>query len=199
MALKDHGGTIAIVFTMLIMISYGIPSIRDGVGGAMNLIFGPMIDDWKIPFFVLIMILSAITGLYSSLIQKYTIDYERMQRVQAKMKEFQKEFREAQLGGDEKKIKKLEAKRDRMMQDQMELSKQQFQPMAYILLVSVPIFFWLLYRLPSVTQTMTLPFAGMVNFQEMILGFFPIWILWYMLCSLAISQVIRKSLNIGGL
>ncbi|HDS63186.1 MAG TPA: DUF106 domain-containing protein [Methanofollis liminatans] len=199
MALKDHGGTIAIVFTMLIMISYGIPSIRDGVGGAMDLIFGPMIDDWKIPFFVLIMILSAITGLYSSLIQKYTVDYEKMQRVQAQMKEFQKEFREAQLGGDEKKIKKLEAKRDRMMQDQMELSKQQFQPMAYILLVSVPIFFWLLYRLPSVTQTMTLPFAGMVSFQEMVLGFVPIWILWYMLCSLAISQVIRKSLNIGGL
>jgi uncharacterized membrane protein (DUF106 family) len=39
----------------------------------------------------------------------------------------------------------------------------------------------------------------MVDFQEIILGFFPIWILWYMLCSLAISQVIRKSLNIGGL
>lgn len=199
MALKDHGGTIAIVFTMLMMISYGIPSIRDGVGGAMDLVFGHMIDEWKIPFFVLILILSAITGLYSSLIQKYTIDYEKMQRVQAKMKEFQVEFREAQLGGDEKKIKKLEAKRDRMMQDQIELSKQQFQPMAYILLVSVPIFFWLLYRLPSVTETITLPFAGTLGFGEIVLGFVPIWILWYMLCSLAISQVIRKSLNIGGL
>ncbi|TAJ45250.1 DUF106 domain-containing protein [Methanofollis fontis] len=199
MALKDHGGTIAIVITMLMMFSYGIPFVRDGVGGAMDVIFGPLVDDLGIPIFVLIMILSAITGLYSSLIQKYTIDYEKMQRVQARMKEFQAEFREAQLGGDEKKLKKLETKRDRMMQEQMELSKQQFQPMAYILLVSVPIFFWLLYRLPGVTQTMTMPFAGMMTFQETVLLFFPLWILWYMICSLTISQVIRKSLNIGGL
>ncbi|MDK2974215.1 MAG: hypothetical protein PWP08_586 [Methanofollis sp.] len=199
MALKDHGGTIAIIFTMLMMLSYGVPPIREAVGGAMNLLFGPLIDEWKVPFFVLIIILSATTALYSSLIQKYTMDYEKMQRVQEKMKVFQAEFREAQLGGDEKKLKKLEAKRDQMMQDQMELSKQQFKPMAYILLVSVPIFFWLLYRLPTVTQTMTLPFAGILGFQEIVLGFFPVWILWYMICSLTISQMIRKALNIGGM
>lgn len=199
MALKDHGGTIAIVFTLLLMFSYGIPEVRDGVGGVMNLIFGPLVDDLGIPFFVLIMILSAITALYSSLIQKYTIDYEKMQRVQETMREFQKEFREAQLGGDEKKLKKLEAKRDRMMQDQMEISKQQFKPMAYILLLSVPIFFWLLYRIPHITQTMVLPFAGMLAFQDILLWFIPLWMLWYMICSLTISQVIRKALNIGGL
>ncbi|WP_342679857.1 DUF106 domain-containing protein [Methanofollis sp. UBA420] len=197
MALKDHGGTIAILFTFLLMLSYGIPEVRDGVGGAMDLIFGPLVE--TIPFFVLIMILSAITALYSSLIQKYTIDYEKMQRVQETMREFQKDFREAQLGGDEKKLKKLEAKRDRMMQDQMEISKQQFQPMAYILLLSVPIFFWLLYRIPHISQTMVLPFVGMLTFQDILLWFIPLWMLWYMICSLTISQVIRKALNIGGL
>ncbi|HJK61155.1 MAG TPA: EMC3/TMCO1 family protein, partial [Methanocorpusculum sp.] len=31
------------------------------------------------------------------------------------------------------------------------------------------------------------------------LGFFPLWILWYMLCSITVSQVIRKALNIGGM
>jgi uncharacterized membrane protein (DUF106 family) len=199
MGIKDHSGTIVILLTLVLMASYGIPWVREGVGGAMDLIFGHLVDVYGIPFFVLIMILSAITGLYSSLIQKYTIDYEKMQRVQARMKEFQKEFREAQLGGDEKKLKKLETKRDRMMQEQLELSKQQFKPMALILLLTVPIFFWLLFRLPGVEQTMTLPYAGTLGFMDVVLGFFPIWILWYMICSLAISQVIRKSLNIGGL
>ncbi|MDD3620956.1 MAG: EMC3/TMCO1 family protein [Methanofollis sp.] len=190
---------ILFALTLVLMGSYAIPWVRESVGGAMDLIFGHLVDVYGIPFFVLIMILSAITGLYSSLIQKYTIDYEKMQRVQARMKEFQKEFREAQLGGDEKKLKKLEAKRDRMMQEQLELSKQQFKPMALILLLTVPIFFWLLFRLPGVEQTMTLPYAGTLGFTDVVLWFFPIWILWYMICSLAISQVIRKSLNIGGL
>ncbi|QSZ67123.1 DUF106 domain-containing protein [Methanofollis aquaemaris] len=199
MAVKDRSSMILIVLTLVLMASYGIPWVRESVGGAMDLIFGHLVDVYGIPFFVLIMILSAVTGLYSSLIQKYTIDYEKMQRVQGRMKEFQTEFREAQLGGDEKKLKKLEAKRDRMMQEQMELSKQQFKPMAFILLLTVPIFFWLLFRLPGVEQTMTLPYAGTLNFMDVVLGFFPIWILWYMICSIAISQVIRKSLNIGGL
>jgi uncharacterized membrane protein (DUF106 family) len=27
----------------------------------------------------------------------------------------------------------------------------------------------------------------------------PAWIIWYMICSITISQVIRKALNIGGI
>ncbi len=41
-----------------------------------------------------------------------------MQDTQERMKEFQKEYREAQLSQDEKRIKKLDVKRDRMMKEQ---------------------------------------------------------------------------------
>ncbi len=151
--LKKHGPTIALLFTMLVMLSYGIEWIRVTVGLAMDAVLGPpFIDTLGVPFFVMILILSSITGLYSSLVQKYTIDYEKMQETQAKMKVFQKEFREAQLSGDEKRVKKLQGgKQERMMQDQLDLSRQQFTPpMAIILVLSVPIFFWLLLRLPEV-------------------------------------------------
>ncbi|MDD4567204.1 MAG: EMC3/TMCO1 family protein, partial [Methanoculleus chikugoensis] len=154
---------------------------------------------------VMILILSSITGLYSSLVQKYTIDYEKMQETQAKMKVFQKEFREAQLSGDEKRVKKLQGKQERMMQDQLDLSRQQFTPMAIILVLSVPIFFWLLLRLPEVgtpvaiASGIVMPFLGAVSLSEMAFWIVPAWILWYMICSLTVSQVIRKSLNIGGL
>ena len=118
---------------------------------------------------------------------------------------FQKEFREAQLSGDEKKIKKLQGKQERMMQDQLDMSRQQFTPMAIILVLSVPIFFWLLLRLPPVGTEITLasgivpPFIGAVSLSGMAFWIVPAWILWYMICSLTVSQVIRKSLNIGGL
>ena len=67
-----------------------------------------------------------------------------MTDVQDRMKAFQKEYREAMLSQDEKRIKKLDTKKDRMMKEQLELSQQQFKPMAYILVLTVPIFFWLL-------------------------------------------------------
>jgi uncharacterized membrane protein (DUF106 family) len=115
------------------------------------------------------------------------------------MKEFQKEYREAQLSQDEKRIKKLDSKKDRVMKEQLELSQQQFKPMVYILILTVPIFFWLLYRLSQIQSTIIMPYMGLHYLKEPALWVIPAWILWYMVCSLTISQVIRKTLNIGGI
>lgn len=194
---------------MLAIVVYSIPALRDGIGAAMDMILGPIVQGTDISWLIVILVLSAVTGLYSSLLQKYTIDYEKMQRVQNKMREFQKEFREAQLSGDEKKIKKINEKRDKMMQEQLEMSQEQFKPMSYIMVITVPIFLWLLYVV-SVTRgdivgtypydmgAIVFPYLGIVDFVDAAF-LLPSWILWYMLCSLTLSQVIRKTLNIGGL
>jgi uncharacterized membrane protein (DUF106 family) len=73
--------------------------------------------------------------------------------------------------------------------------------MAYIMIVSVPIFFWLLYRLSNFPDNIaiTMPFFGLHTLTDMILGPVPAWIFWYMICSLTISQVVRKALGIGGI
>ena len=194
-----YGMYIAILFMFVMMFSYSIEWLRVGVGQAIDTVVSPLVDAFNIPFYVLIISLSALSGLYASIIQKYTIDYDKMTEVQARMKEFQTEYREAQLSQDEKKIKKLEAKKERVMREQMEMSQQQFKPMAYILVVSVPIFFWLLFRLSQVTSTITFPYFGIVGLQDAAVWIIPAWILWYMICSITLSQVIRKSLNIGGL
>jgi uncharacterized membrane protein (DUF106 family) len=194
-----YGMYIALVIMMLMMVSYSIEWLRIGVGRGVDTALAPAVDGFGIPFFVLIVILSAFTGLYSSIIQKYTIDYDRMTESQERMKEFQKEYREAQLSQDEKRIKKLEAKRDRVMKDQLEMSQQQFKPMAYILVLTVPIFFWLLFRLQEVHTTITMPYLGTHSLNDAVIWIIPAWIFWYMICSITLSQVIRKSLNIGGL
>jgi len=135
-----YGMYIALGFMMLMMLSYSIEWLRVGVGKGIDSALSPAVDGFGIPFFILIVILSAFTGLYSSIIQKYTIDYDKMTESQERMKEFQKEYREAQLSQDEKRIKKLEAKRDRVMKEQLEMSQQQFKPMAYILVLRFPSF-----------------------------------------------------------
>ena len=193
-----YGMLIAMGFMMLMMFAYTIEWLKVGVGQAIDSVFAPFVNGFGIPFYILIVILSAFTGLYSSIIQKYTIDYDKMTESQERMKEFQTEYREAQLSQDEKKIKKLEAKKDRVMKDQLELSQQQFKPMAYILVLTVPIFFWLLFRLAQTTSTITLPYYGLHSLTDPIIWVIPAWIIWYMICSITISQVIRKALNIGG-
>jgi len=186
-------------FMFLMMWAYSVPSLRTGIGQAMDAIFAPLVVGFNIPFYILIVILSAFTGLYSSIIQKYTIDYEKITDAQERMKEFQTEYREATLSKDEKKIKKLDAKRDRVMKEQMELSQQQFRPMIYILIISVPIFFWLYFRLAQASSTITLPYYGLHSLNDPVIWVIPAWILWYMICSITVSQVIRKALNIGGI
>ncbi|MGA2935466.1 MAG: DUF106 domain-containing protein [Methanomicrobiales archaeon] len=206
MDMKKYGNQISLVLAMGIIFLSTIPQIRHVVGLAMDLILGPLLaDPVNLPFYVIILILSALTGLYSSLLQKYTIDYERLQEVQQGMKEFQKEYRDAQLSKDERRIKKLESKRDKMMKEQLEVSQEQFKPMAYILLVSIPIFLWLIYKLPLITElkpylaNIIFPYFGFRLIWTGAIWIAPAWILWYMICSICISQVIRKSLNIGGI
>jgi uncharacterized membrane protein (DUF106 family) len=183
----------------LMMWAYTVPWLREGVGQGMDAVFAPFVTGFNIPFYILIVILSALTGLYSSIVQKYTIDYEKMTETQERMKEFQTEYREAQLSQDEKKIKKMEVKKDRVMREQLEMSQNQFKPMAYILVLTVPIFFWLLFRLKEVPSTITLPYAGHQSLLAPVLWVIPAWMVWYMICSITLSQIIRKSLNIGGL
>jgi uncharacterized membrane protein (DUF106 family) len=200
MASKSMGGMTPLIITMGILVISTIPVVRGTVGTAMDTLLGPLLaEPIALPFYIVILILSALTGLYSSLLQKYTVDYERLQEAQEGMKEFQKEYRDAQLSKDEKRIKKLESKRDKMMKEQMEVSQSQFRPMAYILLVSLPIFFWLIYKMPLVEATITFPYFGEMAIWTGTIWIVPAWILWYMICSVCISQVIRKSMNIGGI
>ena len=188
-----------LLLAMGLLFVASIETVRNTIGTSLNVLLGPLVDTFQVPFYIMIIILSTMTGFYSSIIQKYTIDYKKMKQTQNRMKEFQKEYREAMLSKDEKQIKKLEAKRSRMMQEQMEMSQAQFKPMGYIMVITLPIFFWLIFRLNHFDAMINMPFFGLVHLTDLILGPAPAWIIWYMLCSITLSQVIRKALDIGGL
>ncbi|HJK12797.1 MAG TPA: EMC3/TMCO1 family protein, partial [Methanocorpusculum sp.] len=135
---KKYGMYIALAVVFGMMLLYGWPEARTFISGIVDIVIGPFAA-LGLPFFALVLILATLTGLYSSLIQKYTIDYEKMRENQEKFKEFNVLFREAQRSGDEKAIKKMQARQQAMMAEQMEMSQQQFKPMAYILVLTVPI------------------------------------------------------------
>jgi uncharacterized membrane protein (DUF106 family) len=188
---------LALGFGMMFGIILLGETFRMQVGEVVELLLGPLPD--ILPFHIMLFVMAAITGLYASLIQKYTMDWELMRRVQDQMKNFQKEFREAQLADNQAKVKKLEVQRSAMMNDQMNMTKQQFKPMAYISIISLPLFMWAyLYIGEHPDPTLIFPFWGEKMLTGFALGPIQYWIYWYFICSLPISQIIRKSLNIGG-
>ncbi|KCZ72877.1 putative membrane protein [Candidatus Methanoperedens nitroreducens] len=174
------------------------PDLRNVIGTAVGAFLNPLLS--LLPLHIVIFILAAITGLYASLIQKYTMDWSLMRRVQERMKNMQKEFKQAQLANNAQKIKKLEAQRAEMMSDQMEMMKQQFKPMLYISIISIPLFFWVFTVISQDTNaSMVFPFWGEQKLNDTLLGPFQYWLFWYFISSIPISQVTRKALNIGGM
>ncbi len=208
---KKYGMFIALAAMVGIMLLYPWEWARQTLAGLVDIIIGPSVA-MGLPFFALLLILATITGFYSSLIQKYTIDYEKMAEVQDKLKDFNVKFREAQMSGDERLIKKMQARQQAILNEQMQMTQQQFTPMIYIMIVTIPIFFWIYEKIRAMpmsgevtaaiadlSNSIVIPFAGLSSYFDVYLWIFPLWLLWYLLCSLCMTQIIRKALNIGGM
>jgi uncharacterized membrane protein (DUF106 family) len=202
---KKKGGLADKIEKVILIAGFGIfigsiflpPAFRDTMSAAVNVIVSPI--NATMPFYMAVLIIAVIVTVFSTIIQKYTMDWDLSRRVMQKNQAFQKEFREAQLSGNKKKLKQLEEERMSMMEDQAEMSKQQLKPMGFIVFVSIPLFWWAYWYLMQPAQVgmkMIFPLIGTVTLTD---GFllFPYWVWWSLICSLAISSVVRKALNTG--
>lgn len=190
---------IALVVGIFLMFGIAVfPQMREIIGAVIDTLLKPLLGE--LPIHIIIFVLAAFTGLYASLVQKYTMDWGLMKRVQEKSKIIQKEMRQAQLSNNAQKIKKLEGQYAEMMGDQMEMFKQQFKPMLYIGIISIPLFYWVfLLTDQNPGAIMIFPFWGAQKLNETVFFVFQYWLFWYFMCSIIVSQITRKALNIGGI
>jgi len=186
---------VGIVLFFGIMIS---TELRDGLGLATGYVVGWLPD--ILPFHVVLFILAAVTGLYASLVQKYTMDWEFMRTQQEKMKKLQINMKEAQLSGDQARTQALQNEQMKMVSEQGKMMQMQFKPMLYIGIISIPLFMWA-YSFISANpgMMMTFPFWGTHPINTTVLGPVLYWFYWYFICSLPVSQIIRKALDIGSM
>jgi len=88
----------------------------------------------------------------------------------------------------------------KMVSEQGKMMQMQFKPMLYIGIISIPLFMWIYFYIHnSGGITMTFPFWGTHGITEMVLGPILYWFYWYFVCSLPVSQIIRKALDIGSM
>jgi uncharacterized membrane protein (DUF106 family) len=169
--------------------------LRHSIGLAMGFILGWL--PFLLPFSVVIFVMAAITGLYASLIQKYTMDWDFLREQQDRMKNLQREMREAQLSGDKARQQQLQTEQLKMVSDQSKMMQMQFKPMLYIGIVSIPLFMWAYLYIEQQHPVMVFPFWGEHPVTAPVLGPVVFWFYWYFVCSLPVSQIIRKALDIG--
>ena len=206
---------LAAVASVLFMVGYWFDSVRDGIGGAIDIVLGPL--DAMLPFYVVILAVALLTGLYSALLQANLMNPDRMAKYQKRMKAMQEKQKEVkqrkreaeESGAPEAELKRLENEVERVQEEQMEamtenigMFKEQFRPMVWIMLLTIPLFLWMYWKihageLSGAEQYMVMPIAGEVELSNRVRGFFPTWIVWYFVCSMGFGQLLRKALNIN--
>jgi uncharacterized membrane protein (DUF106 family) len=75
--------------------------------------------------------------------------------------------------------------------------------MVWIMLLTIPVFLWMYWMILDVgvgngqSTVAVLPLMGEItNWNAGGLGPMPAWIIWYFLCSLGFTQLLRKALNV---
>lgn len=191
----------ALILGLALFFGVMMQAARESLGEGMNYVMG-----WLpgiLPFYMVLFILAAITGLYASLIQKYTMDWEFMRNQQEKMKTLQRNLKEAQLSGDQSRIQALQSEQMKLVSEQGKMMQMQFKPMLYIGIISIPLLMWVYYYIPLTSHAplvMTFPFwGGPYEITASVIGPISYWFYWYFICSLPVSQITRKALNIGSM
>ena len=199
--IKKVADNMIMVFAFIVM--FASLAYREEVGTALDVVLGPFAD-FVGEFLILILILSVVTGIYTSVVQKYTMNWELMAKskeYQKQIRDLQKEYMEAKKENNQHKMKKIEKKRTEVMRKQTQFSgemfKQQMKPMAYIMIITIPIFMWIwMYVESHPDMVVTFPLFGVTELSSAFVFSLPFWVLWYMMCSIPITQVVRKALGI---
>ena len=188
----------AAVGSIAMFLGYSQNNVRNAIGRVLDVALGPL--EATLPFYVVVLVLAILTGLYSTILQANLMDMEKMSEYQERMQEIQERRKAAKERGDDEELDRIQQEQMDAMGDQLGMFKTQFRPMVWIMLFTIPVFLWMYWMLLSGQDihpaTITLPLVGSVSWTEGVLGPIQAWIVWYFLCSMGFTQVIRKALNI---
>jgi uncharacterized membrane protein (DUF106 family) len=194
---------IAAVGSAAMFAGYTFRSVREPLARALNVFLGPLLD--VLPFFAVVMVLAMFTGLYSTLLQSNLMNMEVMGAYQDRMKEIKQRRQEAKERGDDEALEQIQDEQMEAMADNLGMFKEQFRPMVWIMVLTIPVFLWMYAIIGFRGQPLypeielgaiVMPLIGEVGWNQGLVGPLQAWIVWYFVCSMCFTQIIRKALNI---
>ncbi len=179
---------------------YSLQSIRSEIASVIDVFMGPLAD--ALPFYIVVLILALMTGLFTTILQDNLMDDNVMGDYQEQNKRLKEKRERAKEQDDDELMEEVREEQMELMSDNMGMFKAQFRPMVWIMLLTIPVFLWLYWMVLDVGVTvsgsaMVLPIFGSVEtWQTGVLGPIQLWLIWYFLCSMGFNQILRKALNV---
>jgi uncharacterized membrane protein (DUF106 family) len=185
---------IAGVCALGLMASYQVPVMRNTVGSAAHLLFGPV--EAALPFGLTVALLAVATTLVSTTLRSRLSDGSQREAVKERMQLVSERLESARERGDEEAVERLTSRQRELMREQLGAMKAMIRPMVYTMLVTVPVFLWLVWLTTNPAAAVTpvaqiLPFAGRVVWTARVVGPMQVWMVWYFVCSV-VSNVLSK-------
>ncbi len=208
-SIYDKG--VAVVGVFLIVFGYRNEDIQAAIGGVINTFVLPLHEAAGVPYYLIILTFAVLTGLYSSYLQLYLMDWDWVKAQQKKVKEIQSQLKEAQMGDDDEREEELQEEQMEVMSEQLKMFKMQFRPSVWILVFTLPIFLWLFWTFSTrfggsphlsgeTMPELVFPFLGPRLFKDPVFStpsFLEGWLFWYIICSFGFGQVMRKVLGVN--
>ncbi|HWH08490.1 MAG TPA: EMC3/TMCO1 family protein [Candidatus Thermoplasmatota archaeon] len=129
-----------LTFGLVIVILFN-PTLSAALGRYTGFVLEPLLGHG--PLLLTIFLASVVLVIATTAIRHFLVDWTKMARVQESMRAFQKEFMEARKSNNTYKLKKLTDAQPEVMAMQAEISTEQMKPMAFTMLLVIPIFAWL--------------------------------------------------------
>jgi uncharacterized membrane protein (DUF106 family) len=195
----SYADKLAGVGAITLSIGYQVPEIRTVVGETVDIVLGPL--EAILPFYFVLLLLAAGTGIASIFIQSRMTDYEQMSEHQERMSTIRERLEDAKERGDEAAIERIQEEQMDAMTAQFGMFTQMLRPLAWTMLFTVPVLLWLYWLMLSPAQAVTptamvFPVLGRIAWTARVLGPMQAWLLWYMIGSVTSRQFIQKAFNI---
>ena len=178
---------------------YFLPPVRSAIASTESILLGPLAA--LLPFYWVVLVLAAVTGLYSSLLEERLRDEEKIDRYNQWLKRLKLRKEAAQERDDQEALERIEQEYPGNFSGQLTMFKARFRSTVWSLLLTIPVLLWLRSAVGgahlSAGAGMVLPFAGSVTWQQPVVGPMQAWLVWYFFASVASSQIIQKTLDIG--
>ncbi|MFA5860616.1 MAG: EMC3/TMCO1 family protein [Candidatus Thermoplasmatota archaeon] len=195
-------------FAVVMIIMFNEP-LRVALGTIVGYAFDPTIGFGHAYPILTILLASVILVVATTAIRHFLVDWVNMARVQEAMRSFQKEFAAARKENNTYKMKKLTDAQPQVMSLQADMSTEQMKPMAFTMLLVIPIFAWLyafvaaaavlgnhVARVPwDAAWDLTINTAPPDN-HWYLLGFLPRWIVLYSLFGIPFGQIAQRALKL---
>lgn len=186
------------VCSVALMGGYHASTIKSTVANSVDLILGPVAG--VLPFPAVVTLLAVTIAVISTVVRRRLVDQEYMSAHKKQMQQVKERLKAAKERGDEAAVERLSDRQEEMMRKQLGLLKHNLRPMAWTMLVTVPVFLWLSWLVvaPNVavgTSTPALPVVGRMVWTARVVGPMKVWMVWYIGNMLVSSLVVKRTMN----